>query len=99
MNPNVLALLHKYDLELLDLGVGYNRSEDSARPGQVLSHLRWMIGTLRTEGSSWSVRKVNRWLGFIQGALWVAGVKGIKSLRDDSRHLYDDDGSNPSRPT
>lgn len=100
MNPKVRAVLARYNAQLHALGVGCRRADDMAFPGFALSHLRWMILTLTTEGESWSTRKVCRWLGFIQGSMWSAGLIGIKALRDDSRDLYDGaEGPDPITPT
>lgn len=90
MNEQVAALLRKYDLELERYTP--NRVEDVAGDGSQtsLGHLRWMISVMLDEGSTWSDRKLNRWLGFIQGTMWMAGVRGILALRDESRHLYAD---------
>lgn len=29
--------------------------------------------------------KANRWLGFVQGVLWVAGLRTVAAMRDDNR--------------
>lgn len=47
---------------------------------QCRSHLAWMCHQL-THAGPWSVGKANRWLGFIQGALWILGVFSIDELR------------------
>jgi hypothetical protein len=86
MNETVAALLKKYDRELAVYTP--QRVEEGTDDGNSLGHLRYMIERLLNEGSGWSDRKVNRWLGFIQGSLWRAGVRGISQLKDESRHLY-----------
>lgn len=98
MNPKVATLLRQYDEQLCAAGVLVQKTEDMAERGSALGHLRWMIKTMLEDGGSWSTRKVNRWLGFCQGALWYAGATGILALRDDSRDLYDEaEGSNSLR--
>lgn len=54
-----------------------------------LEHTSWMVQQLLDNSEDWSDRKVNRWLGFIQGVLWCAKFRGILDLRDESRNLYD----------
>ncbi len=39
------------------------------------------VATIRS-GDLMSDEKINRWLGFIQGALWAMGVASIDDLRD-----------------
>lgn len=93
MTEPVIALLKQYDEFLATFGVQPAKVDDRA-PGsrEAIGHLRWMIKEMgvRASKDGWSDRKVNRWLGFIQGTMWGLGYKGIAGLRDDSRHLYDD---------
>lgn len=96
MSDNVEELLAKYDQRLVELQVDVR--EVDGRPATFLAalqHLRWMIRQvrLRARRDGWSERKVNRWLGFIQGTLFVAGLTDIPSLRDDSRDLYSEVGT------
>lgn len=90
MNERIARLLRQYDEELGRFTT--KRIEDAADGENSLGHLRWMITVLLTEAErdGWSDRKVNRWLGFIQGTMWMAGVRGIQRLRNESRHLYDE---------
>jgi len=87
MNERVRALLRQYDRVLSHYTP--DQVEDTTDGRNSLGHLRWMIAEMEEEADGWSDRKVNRWLGFIQGTLWQAGVVGIRKLRDQSRHLYD----------
>jgi hypothetical protein len=55
-----------------------------------MSHVRWMITQMIDEDTTeWSERKINRWLGFIQGVLWCNKIRGILEMRDESRNLYE----------
>lgn len=97
MNTNVRTLLKSYQNELNSLKIKEERVEDfCGLPGldgledstKQLNHIKWMIGQL-LESEDWSDRKINRWLGFIQGVMWCNKLKGILQMRDESRHLYD----------
>ncbi len=57
-------------LQHLDYMVDRMHGAERARPGE--------LDTLITM----SDQKINRWLGFIQGALWAMGVASIDDLRD-----------------
>lgn len=94
MNEKILALLDKYDAHAATYGVQAEKVNDRATGAKdALGHVRWMIQQMKDRGvrDKWSVRKTNRWLGFIHGVLWCHGGAGIVGLRDDSRHLYDED--------
>jgi len=54
-------------------------------PEQVRGHIWWMCVQIREFVRSGSMDKANRWLGFVQGALWVLGDKTIDEMRDDNR--------------
>ena len=97
MNENVLKLLESYNAELFKVGINPKNSDDFC--GQVgckgledekiqLEHTAWMVQELLDNASDWSERKVNRWLGFIQGVLWCTKFRGILELRTESRNLY-----------
>jgi hypothetical protein len=100
MNEKLEVLFKKYDHEMFNLGVDPIQSKDFC--GQVgatglqddsirMSHARWMIHQIqdRAMEEEWSDRKINRWLGFIQGVMWSTKTRGILQLRDESRDLYD----------
>lgn len=59
-------------------------------------HLLWMLGEMNAMlcdagvndedgGPAKRDQKLNRWLGFVQGALWAHGMATIDQLRDDTR--------------
>lgn len=48
-----------------------------------MSHLLWMIGEMR--GMDPAYPKAQRWLGFVQGALWDLGAITIDDLRAEVR--------------
>lgn len=56
-----------------------------------LGHAMWMCSELegmseRGEMSSaHAVEKAMRWLGFVQGVLWAAGVYSVDDMKDDNR--------------
>lgn len=50
-----------------------------------LAHVLYMIPELRKHLSSDKAEKAMRWLGFIQGVLWVTGLVSIEEMKDDNR--------------
>lgn len=99
MNDNFEALFKKYDHEMFNLGVDPIKCEDFC--GEIgatglqddsirMSHVRWMIHQIQDRAlkENWSDRKLNRWLGFIQGVMWSTKLRGILELRDESKDLY-----------
>jgi len=100
MNERITALLRFYDAGIAANGVEVHQWENPITKRERLEHLRWMIAQMlltpeeaatpqnAVPGSEWSDRKVNRWLGFIQGTLQAEGMVSIPMLRDQSRDLY-----------
>jgi hypothetical protein len=52
--------------------------------GSYLRHLAWMCGTTVQHADNGHIEKAMRWLGFIQGAFWVLGIRTIDEMRDDN---------------
>ena len=63
-----------------------------------LGHALWMLHEMREdlEGYGYETEdaasdrtwdKFNRWLGFVQGVLWINGVYTIDEMRDQTRPL------------
>lgn len=93
MNEKVRNLLQLYENTLAEHGFARRREERTAQTNEhELSHARWMLDKMMQDagGEGWSDRKVNRWLGFIQGILWTNKVFGIPNMRDQSMNLYDE---------
>lgn len=66
---------------------------DYATPGALLNptmvqaarhavHMCDKIPEIVAEGN---VEKAMRWLGFVQGVLWVIGIRSIDDMKDDNR--------------
>jgi len=53
---------------------------------EALEHILWMCEEVRKFVTNQEMEKAMRWLGFIQGALWVSGIYTIDSMRDDNRN-------------
>lgn len=49
-------------------------------PSQTISHLLWMMDELEA-GSVRGEEKLGRWVGFLQGAMWMSGYASINELR------------------
>lgn len=47
-----------------------------------------MIDMLCDNANDWPVDKTSRWLGFIQGALWINNIIDINEERDFTRPLF-----------
>jgi len=70
------------------IGVPAKKSETSGLPTErldALAHVAWMCDQIPVFLAESKSDKVQRWLGFIQGALWSFGVRTIDQMRDDNR--------------
>jgi hypothetical protein len=54
-------------------------------PFDVQLHLAWMCEQAADFVAEGRIEKAMRWLGFIQGVLWMMGLKTLNQLRDDSK--------------
>lgn len=54
-------------------------------PHPALCHVRYMIAALLPMIEEGRTEKCMRWLGFIQGVLWMAGVFTLEELKNHSR--------------
>ncbi len=48
-------------------------------------HCKWMLGEMRGFIREGRLDKAQRWLGFIQGALWARGEKSIDDFKEMNR--------------
>lgn len=62
---------------------GFIPGEKSKRPA--MNYLMWMCKKI--QGIS-DKEKAMRWLGFIQGVLWILGVFSISQMREHNRNGY-----------
>ena len=67
--------------------VELDAADDAGHPGK-FDHVRGMLSAVLAHEAGGDREKAMRWIGFIQGALWVLGVYTIDQMRDHNR----DDG-------
>lgn len=48
-------------------------------------HCLWMCGQVESYLGAGEREKAMRWLGFVQGTLWILGLRGIDAMREDVR--------------
>jgi len=51
----------------------------------ILGHCRWMCDEIEEFIRAGRTQKAMRWLGFVQGALWAAGLFTISELKDHNK--------------
>lgn len=82
-NEKILEVIAGYEL-LLD---GHEPLRDNA--AQTLTarmmHLHWMCRQVRNFLVEDRRDKAFRWLGFIQGAFWVMGLRTVEEMKNDNR--------------
>jgi hypothetical protein len=86
MSPDKLrSVLVAHDIVLAGMGGDAVEFNDATTPSQMLQHARWMCQRACSFVDDGRLEKANRWLGFIQGVLWVCGVATIDEMRDLNR--------------
>ena len=83
--PQVVALLRVYQEHLSGWEAARCPPEFDgvAGMGRMVKHAKWMIEEMLTklEADQMDEGKAFRWLGFVQGALWAAGIFTIDDMR------------------
>jgi len=51
-----------------------------------LPHLQWMCNQV-ADGKDWSVTKMHRWIGYVQGVLVTRKYSTVQTERDDYRRV------------
>jgi len=76
-------LFHANQIDQEESGIVPHRNIQAASVKARLAHLRWMCDEAATFilDPSDKLDKAMRWLGFIQGALWLLGVSTIEESK------------------
>ena len=81
---SILEAVAKYDAPLAQLGGQPYRQRNAVEDLEVYGHLRWMCQQVKGFAEAGRFGKADRWLGFIQGALWRSGLESIDTFRKDN---------------
>lgn len=88
MRPErIIEVVTRYETDLLDRsGTVPVQNVNALTLDERLRHASWMCGEVRRFAQDdTTLDKAERWLGFIQGVLWGAGVYSIDEMRVDNR--------------
>lgn len=88
-NEEILEAAKKYHSALLALDALPERNIEAATPMARRRHMTWMceeISAMVATGdtSAKQREKIMRWLGFLQGALWMDELSSIEDLKKDN---------------
>ncbi len=86
MTPvQLFAIIDKYEDELQKLVTAARIPSSSSGPqdAEALAHVLWMCEQTKLNAQT-DMEKACRWLGFIQGVLWMTGVRNITEMRDEN---------------
>jgi len=76
----------QYDEMLKNEGFIVEHREKFENDHNDMNHIRWMLNEIpRIIDIPCKIEKVNRWLGFIQGTLWVSGYYTIEEMKGHNR--------------
>lgn len=89
MTPeHVTQLLQTYSKALLAKGAVARRGPTTTvlpTGMQALEHALWMCNESMHHVTEGKMEKAMRWLGFIQGVLWMTGQASIHEMKDHNR--------------
>lgn len=86
----IIAALRMYEDEIMEISMKYPE-QDGVNSGSYTSissakaHIKYMCRQTVQFLEEGRVEKAMRWLGFIQGALWVLGEYSIAELKEHNR--------------
>lgn len=83
----IIDVAKKYKESLSGYGepCRYNADIDVLKSSDALLHASWMCEQVIEMANNDKLEKAFRWLGFIQGVLWVTREASISELRKDNR--------------
>lgn len=87
-DTKILEAIAFYRTYLQNLGIeaaAYSHTTRVEDRRQALAHLLQMIPQMEQFASTGQHDKVIRWLGFIQGVLWMGGYQTIHELKEVNR--------------
>lgn len=74
------------------LGDKFPLKSDTSKPirlpadfGEAERHIAWMCSQIPDFFDQGKKEKADRWLGFVQGAVWALGLRTIDQMREDNR--------------
>lgn len=62
-----------------------------------LCHVWWAVGQTKVFVQEGRLEKAFRWLGFIQGALWFAGIYSVEELANHNKPAGEESNLDPNR--
>ena len=87
-SEQVKRAIQKYREQFEALGIrpqGFPHEKLVDSPAVTLQHCYGMLNQMEEFLVEGNMEKVFRWLGFIQGCLWIQGVYSLDSLKEDNR--------------
>lgn len=89
MTPEkIKQVIQRYREQFVALGIEPKEFPHGELVGSskgTLEHCSSMLDRMETFVSEGHLEKAFRWLGFIQGCLWMQGVYSLDALKEDNR--------------
>ncbi|MEK7519038.1 MAG: hypothetical protein AAB424_01905 [Patescibacteria group bacterium] len=85
---HILRVVEVYEKQLKELSippVEHSTNNVLMTPRRGLEHAHWMLSSIREFAQQGAFDTAFRWLGFVQGILWMTGVYSIDELRNHNR--------------
>jgi len=87
--PKILEVINTYREAFESMGIRPERHPDWLKPGSskeaALAHCYYMINQMENFVEEKRIEKVFRWLGFVQGILWMTEQYTIDELKNHNR--------------
>jgi len=90
-NKKIINILDYYDNEIAKMGIlSLKCPSQWPHDRSSLEHVRAIIPEIKKFIKIGRIEKASRWLGFIQGVLWINKIYSLENLCDHNRENTDE---------
>ncbi|MFH0969311.1 MAG: hypothetical protein V1804_02285 [Patescibacteria group bacterium] len=81
----VIKIYRDYFKENEIPAMDFSETKNAPNPAEALAHCHGMLAKMEEFIKEGRIEKVHRWLGFVQGCLWMIGDFNLEDLRNHNR--------------
>ncbi|MFA6430035.1 MAG: hypothetical protein WCV84_06115 [Patescibacteria group bacterium] len=85
---HILRVVEIYEKQLQDLSIEpgmHSEDQTVVSPRRAIQHAHLMLTSIRAHIQQGDLERAQRWLGFVQGVLWMSGIYTIAEMQTHNR--------------